>query len=490
MNVKRLRFLPLLLLAALLLPLGLGGCAHTHEYTEKVILPTCTSIGYTIHSCKCGEVYYSDYQTETPHEYGDWVAVQEATAIYGGEETRSCLHCGKILTRDTECTSRLPKIRLTEVIGSELKTADYQSSQHKFECRAILSENGSASGKPDYVISFCDDDRNPYAIDLGWGQTAVYALKGYAKDPTRQREETASHFWAVIREAEGETAFYLSDGSFPVQLYLDGVYAGLYALTRMPGYESGEEGTSSSGRIAFLQTDKSSGCLFKTDAERYEDSGTGFLFATDTYTDITLTDKDKDEAWASFTEFHSFVRESTDSDFAHHLDRCADVDELIDFFLFSEMLCAADAGEAGVLWYTDDGKHWKADFSMLYCSIGISPTGSNVSVEEKLPGTDSKGHFIYSGNQFLWTRLSECFKEEITERYRKLRETISADSVYAYFLQRYETLPPDLLEAEKTLFPAAVYNRDPAVIRNFLTARLERMDTRSVPETPNEKPEE
>ena len=488
MNVKRLRFLLPVLACLLLLP-ALTGCSHTHVYTEKVILPTCTSIGYTIHTCTCGEVFYSDYQVETPHEYGEWVAVQQATVIYGGEETRSCLHCGKILTRDTECTSRLPKIRITGTIGTELKSADYESPQHKFQCRALLSETGSASGKADYVISLCDDDLNPYAIDLGWGQTAVYALKGFAKDPTRQREETASHFWTVIRQAEGETSFYLSDGTFPVQLYLDGVYAGLYMLTRVSGYQPAEDGTPS-GRIVFRQMDKSQGCLFKGDAQRYENDGTGFLFATDTATDLTLTEKDREDAWNSFLDFHSFVRESTDSDFAHHLHRYAVVDELIDFFLFAEMLCASDAGEAGILWYTDDGTHWKADFSALFCSMGISPTGSNVSVEEKLPGTDGKGHFVYTGNQVLWTRLSECFKDEISERYRILRETLSAEAVYAYFLRRFETVHPDLLEAEKSLFPAAVYNREPSVIQNFLTARLERMDTRAIPETPAENPSE
>ena len=32
-----------------------GTAAHTHSYTEKVIEPTCTADGYTLHECGCGK---------------------------------------------------------------------------------------------------------------------------------------------------------------------------------------------------------------------------------------------------------------------------------------------------------------------------------------------------------------------------------------------------------------------------------------------------
>lgn len=34
-----------------------GTAAHTHSYTEKVIAPTCTADGYTLHECSCGKSY-------------------------------------------------------------------------------------------------------------------------------------------------------------------------------------------------------------------------------------------------------------------------------------------------------------------------------------------------------------------------------------------------------------------------------------------------
>lgn len=478
MKPFRNRIIPLILLSCALLSIVGTGCAHTHVYTDKVILPTCTSIGYTIHTCPCGDVYYSDYQAEIPHEYADWVTVQEPTLVYGGEECRSCINCGKILTRDTECTSPLPKIRISEIIGSELKKIDYASAQHRFQCFVSIGEYSVTSGKPDYVLALCDGERNEYVLDLGWGQTSAYMLKGCAKDPTRLREETSAHFWNAILQANGGTVAYLPDGSFPVLLYLDDSYAGLYMLSCLPG--SADDGVA---RTAFVQTDKSGGCLFTNEPTRCESTGTGFLFTGSPAPGTVITEHDKDVAWQSFLDFQTFVRESTDSDFTRHLDRYADVNELIDFFLFSELTYAADAAETELLWFTEDGKHWKADYRKLDSSIGISSNGTSVAVEQKLPSTDGDGHMLYHGSHRLWVRLTACFGDQVTQRYHKMRESLSAESMYAYFSALYATLHPDLFDLEKELFPSAAYNKDPSFLQTFLTTRFERMDTRSVPES-------
>ncbi|HEX3038374.1 MAG TPA: hypothetical protein VHO94_05195 [Oscillospiraceae bacterium] len=51
----------------------------THNYVEKVIAPTCTKQGYTLHTCKkCGKSYRDSY-TAARHEYGKYL----------------CLHCGR-----------------------------------------------------------------------------------------------------------------------------------------------------------------------------------------------------------------------------------------------------------------------------------------------------------------------------------------------------------------------------------------------------------
>ncbi len=43
---------------------------HTHSYTSQVTSPTCTSDGYTTHTCSCGDSYIDNYTTGS-HNYSN-----------------------------------------------------------------------------------------------------------------------------------------------------------------------------------------------------------------------------------------------------------------------------------------------------------------------------------------------------------------------------------------------------------------------------------
>ena len=53
--------------------------AHTHNYASKVVQPTCTAQGYTMHTCSCGNSYKDSYVNALGHSYS------------GG----ACTRCGK-----------------------------------------------------------------------------------------------------------------------------------------------------------------------------------------------------------------------------------------------------------------------------------------------------------------------------------------------------------------------------------------------------------
>ena len=43
--------------------------AHTHNYATKVVQPTCTAQGYTMHTCSCGNSYKDSYVNALGHSY-------------------------------------------------------------------------------------------------------------------------------------------------------------------------------------------------------------------------------------------------------------------------------------------------------------------------------------------------------------------------------------------------------------------------------------
>ena len=108
---------------------------HVHSYFSQIVAPTCTSKGYTLHICKCGDEYkdtYVDAKGHTikydeveptcgasgirsghclvcgwqdpaivtipatgNHTYGDWYVDIPATTTKAGLEKRKCSGCGK-----------------------------------------------------------------------------------------------------------------------------------------------------------------------------------------------------------------------------------------------------------------------------------------------------------------------------------------------------------------------------------------------------------
>ena len=72
--------------------------AAGHDYTEKVVKPTCGKGGYTLHTCKKCNDSYKDHQTKTLlHWYGEWTNNGDGTHSAACKR-KDCKHVGK-----TEC---------------------------------------------------------------------------------------------------------------------------------------------------------------------------------------------------------------------------------------------------------------------------------------------------------------------------------------------------------------------------------------------------
>lgn len=108
---------------------------HMHEYTETVTKPTCTSNGYTTHSCSCGYTWVDNEILSTDHDYqykytanehwlectschetkdkashklGEWKTVVKAGYTFAGVKQRECRHCAYILAEE------IPMLKIPE----------------------------------------------------------------------------------------------------------------------------------------------------------------------------------------------------------------------------------------------------------------------------------------------------------------------------------------------------------------------------------------
>ena len=80
------------------------GCDYTtkveipapgHNYTEKVVKPTCEKVGYTLHTCKKCQDSYKDHQTKKLlHWYGEWTSNGDGTHSAACKR-KDCKHVSK-----------------------------------------------------------------------------------------------------------------------------------------------------------------------------------------------------------------------------------------------------------------------------------------------------------------------------------------------------------------------------------------------------------
>lgn len=80
---------------------------HHHEWVPHLVIPTCTTEGYTCMMCKCGQIYTKDQKDHLNHDYTDsaWVVGYKATCTEAGEEVQICKRCNAVInTRPIEAT--------------------------------------------------------------------------------------------------------------------------------------------------------------------------------------------------------------------------------------------------------------------------------------------------------------------------------------------------------------------------------------------------
>ena len=146
---------------------------HTHSYEIEIIKATCTTSGYTLHTCECGDKYQSDTIEKTGHSFGAWETVKAATALKKGSAERKCSSCGCVETKELDklslshkhsydkkvvkptCKSEGYTVHTCEC-GDSYTSDKIAKSEHKYESR-VVSPTCIAEGYTVYTCK-CGDN--------------------------------------------------------------------------------------------------------------------------------------------------------------------------------------------------------------------------------------------------------------------------------------------------------------------------------------------
>lgn len=141
--------------------------SHSHSYSSKTVKATCTSGGYTVHTCSCGASYTDSYTDATGHRWSDWKTVKKATTSSEGKKQRTCSSCGK-----TESKT------IAKVQGSST------SGGHKITGarKAVYSYRGMDSFSSVNLVDLINEERAKEGLGkLEW--TADLLQQDYKEEP-------------------------------------------------------------------------------------------------------------------------------------------------------------------------------------------------------------------------------------------------------------------------------------------------------------------
>ena len=139
--------------------------AHTHSYTNKVTAPTCTTKGYTTHTCACGNSYVDTYVDALGHSYKS--VVTPASCTSAGYTTYTCSVC-----KDTYKGNSVSALGHNYVNGVCTRCSATDPDYHAHNYTGVVTApTCTAKGYMTYTCSCGDSFVSSYTNALGHSYT-------------------------------------------------------------------------------------------------------------------------------------------------------------------------------------------------------------------------------------------------------------------------------------------------------------------------------
>jgi len=419
--------------------------------------------------CDCGEIgdKYFEYGDALEHSYLNYT-------YNNGTKTAKCEYgCGTEDVKEVDITEMrenftyentgLPVIYFNGDVSEMTKENEvvvgvkYYDEKQEIECDAEIKWQGSSSlayPKKNYTIKLLkkgEDKKYKAEIKEEWGKQNKYCLKANYIDFSHSRNVVSGILYNEViksRNLSNDVGLINNGGvvdGFPVIIYINDSYQGLYTLNIpkdkwMFGMSDDEEGDSTVTKQAAIMGDSWSDAVYlRENVEDFEDSGFDLEYYS---TEDTVGD---DWVYDSFNRMITFVNENDGKAFRDGIGNYVNIDRTIDSMIYTWFINANDNRAKNIMWLTYDGEHWFSSMYDMDGTWGIKYEGSKYYQET--------ANFWNEGQHVneLWRKLWVNYKEEITNRYKELREDVlSEENIISKFTSFTNKIPDIVRLAEKS----------------------------------------
>lgn len=370
----------------------------------------------------------------------------------------------------------------------------YKSLTSEFESYATVKVQGDSSTsypKKNFTIKLYSDSGRTTKLKKqfrDWDKKRnKFVLKANWIDHSHARNVVNARIWSQIMKSRSDfdnlpddlTEGNLAVDGFPVKVFNNGVYMGLYTWNLPKDSMYGLDDDNDSHAIVQGDSGSYSGSIL------WRSSTMDDKWSDETHDEITIP------IATGFDALLNFVYTSSDSDFANNFTTYFDKQSIIDQYIFLIVGCIVDNIGKNQTFFTYNGTYWYGGMYDMDGTWGLPPWNV-ASVGWKPSSTVFQTDYsaVAEGDQtttnLLYERVQNTFTSEIQTRYAELRASVlSADNINKMFEEFMGNIPLTLYQEDYasttgngnfTGIPLATTN-NVQQIRQFVIDRLTYTDT-------------
>lgn len=287
-----------------------------------------------------------------------------------------------------------------------------------------------------------------------WGPRNKFCFKANWIDHSHARNIIGARLWnevlscrpdydtlpAELRNSPNHGAI---DG-FPVKLYADGVYQGIYTLNIPKDAWMWNMDESNPNHVLL--------CAEVNSTNEAPDTACNFraMWNSDTAGHWAVEAGEKTEAIrTSLNELITCVKVADDATFKQEIVHHLDIRSAIDYWIHQYVICGLDGLGKNMLMATYDGTKWFCGAYDMDSTFGLFWNGTSfISAHYRCPEDYQESRSL------LWERICTLFPVEIKERYRELRQKVySYENLFTHFERFADVIGTDLYAEDLIIFP-------------------------------------
>lgn len=315
-------------------------------------------------------------------------------------------------------------------------------------------ETSTAKPKKNYTIRFYNDPDHAKKDKIEYGgltKASKWVTKANYVDQSHARNIVSARLWSdIVHSRSGELPTEMQESAlnygaidgYPILIYLNGAYLGLYTMN-IPKDE----------KLFGMDTDNPKHCALcgysNNNGDTSVELSTQFRTVNTAHWENEVPEEWNDTNTAALTNLVNFVKDSTDNDFVTNLNTYLDVESAIDYYIFMYFNGGIDSLGRNLVILTYDGVKWYCSGYDMDMTFGNNFNGTGV-----LSPTTACPEAYRENNSLLWQRLEALFGNAIYNRYTALRQTVlSTEYVNRAFEMFITQIPDSEYEADYKAWP-------------------------------------